>query len=591
MRIAVLVKQIPRPADLALAGGRLVRAGLPSETSAYCRRANARAVELAGPAGDVVVFTMGPPAAQDALREMIACGARRGVLVSDPALAGSDSLVTARVLAAAIRREGPFDLVLTGAFSLDSETGHVGVQVAEILGLPFAGPCRSLSLTDGVLVGTVEHEGGFLDVEVLLPAVASAAERLCAPSKADRDRIGAVPAGLISRVTAAGLGLDPGEAGLAGSPTVVGERMRTVSVRERHRLRAASAAEALDMLDDLAGAGGPPPAPPPPAAVSPGPASRAPVWCVLDPAAAEPDLGLIAAVTSVAAAAGRPVRAVVGTPGQLARSVAADVLAVSGPAAPEDWAAVLAPRLARQRPHAAVFECTGWGREVAARVAARLGWGLVGDTVDLTIEDGRLVAWKSAFSGQAVVPISSRSPTLLLTARPGAITAPLPGASALASRVETVHSSSRTRVIYDSPLDVDRQGRELSRSARVVVVGTGVRPEHYRLVDELRTQLGAGPLGATRRVTDAGWLPRSRQIGITGRSVAPALLVSVGASGRFNHAAGFRGASVVLAINHDPDAEIFARADIGIVGDWRQVTAALVAELRAREASLAGRAG
>jgi electron transfer flavoprotein alpha subunit len=90
--------------------------------------------------------------------------------------------------------------------------------------------------------------------------------------------------------------------------------------------------------------------------------------------------------------------------------------------------------------------------------------------------------------------------------------------------------------------------------------------------------LGA-ELGATRKVTDKGWLPRARQVGITGRSVAPRLYVSIGASGKFNHAIGVRAARTVLCVNSNPDALMFASADVGIVGDYREVVPLLVAEL------------
>jgi electron transfer flavoprotein alpha subunit len=86
-------------------------------------------------------------------------------------------------------------------------------------------------------------------------------------------------------------------------------------------------------------------------------------------------------------------------------------------------------------------------------------------------------------------------------------------------------------------------------------------------------------LGATRKVTDEGWLPRARQIGLTGRSIAPRLFVSIGASGKFNHTIGLRAARTVLAINNNPGAPIFDAADAGIVGDWHEVLPLLVAEL------------
>jgi electron transfer flavoprotein alpha subunit len=123
----------------------------------------------------------------------------------------------------------------------------------------------------------------------------------------------------------------------------------------------------------------------------------------------------------------------------------------------------------------------------------------------------------------------------------------------------------------------------LAEAHTVIGVGTGVPPDAYDDLEPLRTLLQA-ELGATRKVTDKGWLPRSRQIGITGRSIAPCLFVSVGASGKFNHAVGIRAAGTVLAINPDANAPIFASADAGIVGDWRDVLPLLVEQLRAARA-------
>src|SRR5581483_8437244 len=152
MRIAVLVKQVPAFTEMELDDhGRLIRAGLPLELNPYCRRAVSQAVELArarpgGPAGrgparpagpaTVTGVTLGPPSAEDALREAIAWGLERGVdvdglLVTDPAFAGSDTLATARALAAALELAGPFDLVLAGRNSVDSETGQVPPELAE----------------------------------------------------------------------------------------------------------------------------------------------------------------------------------------------------------------------------------------------------------------------------------------------------------------------------------------------------------------------------------------------------------------------------------------------------------------------------
>src|SRR5436309_1903632 len=135
MRIVVCVKYVPVLSALRFdpATRRLVREGVPGEVSSFDVRALGAATALReSHGGEVVAITMGPPAARDGLVDCLALGADRALHVVDPLLAGSDTLATARVLAAAIRREGP-DLVLVGRASVDAETGQVGPEVAELL--------------------------------------------------------------------------------------------------------------------------------------------------------------------------------------------------------------------------------------------------------------------------------------------------------------------------------------------------------------------------------------------------------------------------------------------------------------------------
>src|SRR5881227_1147285 len=196
MRVAILVKQVPKFEAMELGpGGRLVREGLELELNPYCRRAVSKGVELAAATGGTcTVITLGPPAAEDVLREAIAWGADRGVLVTDEAFAGSDTLATARALAAVLEREGPFDLVLAGRNSVDADTGQVGPEVAELLGLPFLAGVRVLDIdaTSGRVRARCEYDDGWLEVETGLPAVLSTAERLCEPAKVDPDGRAAV---------------------------------------------------------------------------------------------------------------------------------------------------------------------------------------------------------------------------------------------------------------------------------------------------------------------------------------------------------------------------------------------------------------
>ena len=119
------------------------------------------------------MITLGPPPAEDTLREAIAWGADSGLLVTDAAFAGSDTLATARALAAVLRQEGPFDLILTGRNSVDADTGQVGPELAELLDLPFAGGVRELELGEGSLKVRCEYDDGYGESVVALPALLS----------------------------------------------------------------------------------------------------------------------------------------------------------------------------------------------------------------------------------------------------------------------------------------------------------------------------------------------------------------------------------------------------------------------------------
>ncbi|MFN8028722.1 MAG: electron transfer flavoprotein subunit alpha/FixB family protein, partial [Acidimicrobiia bacterium] len=255
----------------------------------------------------------------------------------------------------------------------------------------------------------------------------------------------------------------------------------------------------------------------------------------------------------------------------------ADAIArVQGADTEEDAAATLSAWCDDVTPWAVLAPSTAWGREVASRVAAHLGAGLTGDAVDLEARDGRLVAWKPAFGGQLVAAIESNSPVQIVTVRAGVLPTPSPrAASAVVSRAIGTKHRGRVKVLArtrEDDLDT------LAEAGAVVGIGRGIDPSAYDDLQPLLAVLGA-ELGATRKVTDNGWLPRARQIGITGRTIAPRLFVSIGASGKFNHMVGVRASGTVLAINPDPDALVFAVSDIGMVGSWQEVVPALVKAL------------
>lgn len=597
MRIAALLKQIPLVEELELGpDGRLRREGSPSEMNAYCRRAVSQSVVFAQQAGErgeaarCTFVTLGPPSAQDVLREAIAWASARGVaadgvLVTDRAFAGSDTLATARALAAVLKREGPFDLILSGRNSLDADTGQVGPQVAELLDLPFVGGIRRVSLAGGVLRAHCEQDDGTVEAEVRLPAIVSTAERLTEPCKVPPPARADVPAAAIRVVTAAELGSGPW--GQAGSRTSVGRvRMHEVQrarvrlgghvdeqavaavklLLERGALEACTAAAQVSSLDAV-------------------PESAAAAAAESVVVAVESDRSrvareLLGAAARLGAEVGRPVVAFTFTdadPAELSGWGADAVVTAAAPVA-EDAATALGGWAAARQPWAILLPSTAWGREVGGRVACRLDAGLIGDAVGFETDAGRLVAWKPAFGGQLVAAITATSPTQMATVRVGVLPTLAPRASRMVI-VENVAVERRGRVtVLGSEREDDLE--VLADATAVVGVGNGVAPDSYDKLKPLLDALGA-ELGATRRVTDAGWLPHDRQIGITGRSIAPQLFVSIGASGRFNHMVGVRAAPTVLAINSDPAALVFDAADIGIVADWKDVVPALARALNA----------
>src|SRR4051794_38945799 len=230
-------------------GGRLVREGLELELNPYCRRAVSKGAELAHATdGTATVFTLGPPSAEDCLREAIAWGATDGVLITDPAFAGSDTLATARALAAALEREGPFDLVLVGRNSVDADTGQVGPEIAELLDLPFVTGVKQLDLGEGQLRVVCEEDDGESERVVQLPAIVSTAERLCEPAKVDPEGRAAVPADRLRVLSAADLGAGPW--GEDGSGTYVGE-VRVLEVERARVLLSGSVDEQVDAAVQL----------------------------------------------------------------------------------------------------------------------------------------------------------------------------------------------------------------------------------------------------------------------------------------------------------------------------------------------------
>ena len=471
--------------------------------------------------------------------------------------------------------------------------------MAELLDLPFAGGVRRLEDRGARWWLELELDDGMQEVEIELPAVLSVAERLCDPCKVDPEGRATVPPALLARVSAADLGAGPW--GEAGSPTVVGadaamehgraplvldgplDAQVQEAVRELSRRRALAAPPAPELSvaasrHEPATAGSP---------ADPTTTARV-VAVLLEPGRPAVSEELLGAAARLGRDVGAAVHAV--CPGQVPAeapaAAGADVVVVlegagaAGNLVAEDVADALAAYVHDTAPWAVLAPSTAFGREVAGRVAAATGSGLVGDAIALSVRGGALVAAKPAFAGALVADITCRSATQMVTVRPGVLPPPdhrpdqRPGEAAVLTR--PAGTRGRVRVLSERR---DDDVETLARAGAVVGVGTGVTPEEYELLAPLAALLGA-ELAATRKVTDRGWAPRSRQVGITGRSIAPRLYVAVGLSGKFNHMVGVRAAETILAVNADRGAPVFDHCDVGIVGDWHEVVPLLHEALR-----------
>src|SRR6266508_3467503 len=219
--------------------------------------------------------------------------------------------------------------------------------------------------------------------------------------------------------------------------------------------------------------------------------------------------------------------------------------------------------------------------EPAAVLAARKGWGMLADVVDL---DGDLVATQNVFGGATTVRARVRTGTPVLAVKPNSF--PVEEAPAEPERHEV--GAARTAGSDNSRVTdhvVQEQGGrpDVAEAEIVVSGGRGLQdPSNFALVEALADALGAA-VGASRAAVDAGWYPHQHQVGQTGKTVSPQLYVAVGISGAIQHRAGMQTSKTIVAINKDAEAPIFTISDFGVVGDLFKVVPRLTEEVVKRK--------
>jgi electron transfer flavoprotein alpha subunit len=245
---------------------------------------------------------------------------------------------------------------------------------------------------------------------------------------------------------------------------------------------------------------------------------------------------------------------------------------------------VLVDLIRRHQPAVVLWGATALARELAPRAAARLGTGLASDCLDVRVSgDGVLQVSRAAYGGRAsctVVCPQARPQMVTFQQRPATARDVVLGRRPEVIRLQAMPEASVARTVLTGVFQEDPSSMDLAEADVIVAGGRGIGGrEGFRLLVELASLLG-GAVAASRPVVDAGWVPPHRQVGQSGRTVAPSLYIACGISGAPHHLVGMRESRTVVAINTDRNAPVFGLADLGIVGDLHEVLPPVVARLR-----------
>ncbi len=247
------------------------------------------------------------------------------------------------------------------------------------------------------------------------------------------------------------------------------------------------------------------------------------------------------------------------------------------------YVAVIADVVKASEPAVLLLGASVQGKDLAARLSARLGVGMAQDCTALSVEDGNLVAVRPVYAGKAYAKVTfGENRPHMATTRPNVMTMNKP-------------DPSKAGEIADAPVSIDdgelktkvaevlrdESGKvDLTEADKIVSGGRGMKgPEHYQILEDLAEVIGA-TVGASRSAVDAGWRPHADQVGQTGKVVSPNLYIACGISGAIQHLAGMSTSKVIVAINKDQDAPIFQKADYGVVDDLFKVVPALTEEVK-----------
>ncbi len=584
MDVVVLLKAVPTLDELAWdpATQRVDRERPTLLTNPLDARALTAVLAGRLPGERVTALGLGPPPARRVLENALQLGADRAVLLSDPSFAGVDVLGTARLLARALERI-PHDLLVAGQFATDGRSGLTPSAVAALRNLPSVGPVRSIARSGPDRLDVVaETPRGTATWRVPVRSLLLVGERIGKPARVDP--AASHPGDRAVEVWGAGALGEPLATHGPSPAAVLDTLVRDPIVRSPVVLRDLSpevmAERAAELLRPRLTRSPEELLPPPGVPGTTAGRSVDALALVTDDEGelSEESLPLLSELRRegfhpgsawIGRASAEDLERVARVGGR-----ASFVAPVASPAIDPASAAQQLDRILTLSPDVRLLLLAGtdFGRQVAGRLAAGRGLGLVAE-VDGLVREGDRIQWrKSTLGGTATSTVRCLTRPEIATVRRGAwrATEIVPAPAMGMRRLEVAPDPpgvERLAVVHDVPI----AWRDLSARRTVVVIGRGLGgPE--RIPDLLPTLAAweAG-LAGTRKIVDAGWLAPELQVGLTGRTIAPELAVLVGVHGSPNHLVGLARAGTLLAIDPDPGAPVLEQVDVGLVGRWEEV--------------------
>jgi electron transfer flavoprotein alpha subunit len=247
------------------------------------------------------------------------------------------------------------------------------------------------------------------------------------------------------------------------------------------------------------------------------------------------------------------------------------------------YTSALSKLIKKEAPQAVLLGNTAVGKDLAPRLAQRLGVGMASDCTGMEAEDANFLSFKHPiYGGKAFAEVTAKARPVLATIRPNTFPVAEPDPSRqpeIVNQTADIDAADLKAIVKEVAFAISERP-ELIEANIIISGGRGMKgPENYKILEDCADVIGAA-VGASRAAVDAGWIEQKFQVGQTGKTVSPTLYIACGISGAIQHLAGMGSSKVIVAINKDPEANIFTLADYGIVGDLFEVVPLLTEEFK-----------